>query len=130
MKYMESSLLERSLQIHLESSDFIDACEKHLKKSKEFSDSTSYFVEEAMIHIEEAIANKAKSLTILKLTTKMPNLAAQVSIVEETKLTLKMLANIKQAPIPDKSPALQDLRSRLIELSFLPISVTEASLQQ
>jgi hypothetical protein len=116
-----SKLLERSRQIHLESSDFIDACEKHLRKVEEFGDSAAYFVEEAMIHVEEAIVNKAESLAILKLTTKMPNLTAQISIVEETKLTLKMLEDIKQAPISDKNPALQDLRSKLIALSFLPI---------
>ncbi len=74
-----------------------------------------------MIHLEEAIVNKAESLAILKLTTKMPNLTAQISIVEETKLTLKMLEDIKQAPISDKNPALQDLRSKLIALTFLPI---------
>lgn len=123
----ETDLLEKAQQIHLENGDFIDACEKYLKHAKEFSDSTTYFIEEALIHLEEAIVNKAEVLIILKLTTKMPNTTANISIVEETKLTLRMLENIKQTPISDENPALLALRSRLMELSFLPVPESPAN---
>lgn len=81
-----------------------------------------------MILKEESIANKFKTLAILKLANQVyinqsnENwvwVSSDVSINEETTIALQMLGEISRASIPDENPNLQALRTNLTRLSFL-----------
>ena len=77
--------------------------------------------------LEESAVNKAESLAILKLTTAQPDLTRQISMVEETKMTLSLLEGIRQTPISNQIPALRALRTRFMNLTFLPVADEEIS---
>lgn len=77
--------------------------------------------------LEESAVNKAKSLAILKLTTAQPDLTRQISMVEETKMTLSLLEGIRQTSISNQIPALRALRTRFMNLTFLPVADEEIS---
>jgi len=105
---------------------FIETCKMNIQKSRSLCDDATRLSEEAMILEEECIADKSKSLAILKLSSQYKILVdigfAQVSSIgDDTSTLLQMIEEVKQNSIPDESP-LHTLRSDLLGLSFLPAS--------
>jgi hypothetical protein len=74
-----------------------------------------------MIRKEESIINKSASLAILGLGNSLKfSPISNRGVADDTHIALDMLAEIKQAYIPVENSALHDLRSQLLDLSFLP----------
>lgn len=122
----DSQVQARAKQIRDETRMFIETCEMNIQKAKSLCDDATRLSEEAMILEEECIADKSKSLAILKLSSQYKILVdigfAQVSSIgDDTSTLLQMIEDIKQASIPDESP-LHTLRSDLLGLSFLPVA--------
>lgn len=122
----DSQVQARAKQIRDETRMFIETCKTNIQKAKSLCDDATRLSEEAMILEEECIADKSKSLAILKLSSQYKILVdvgfAQVSSIgDDTSTLLQMIDEVKQASIPDESP-LHTLRSSLLGLSFLPVS--------
>ena len=122
----DSQVQARAKQIRDETRMFIETCKMNIQKARSLCDDATRLSEEAMILEEECIADKSKSLAILKLSSQYKILVdigfAQVSSIgEDTSTLLQMIGEIKQASIPDASP-LHTLRSSLLGLSFLPVA--------
>lgn len=127
MKVLKDSQVQaRAKQIRDETLMFIETCKINIQKSRSLCDDTARLSEEAMILEEECIADKSKSLAILKLSSQYKILVdigfAQVSSIgDDTSTLLQMIEEIKQASIPDENP-LHTLRSDLLGLTFLPVA--------
>ncbi len=111
---------QRVQEILSERREFIIACEQHIKKTREFCSSVQYYLEEAMIKKEESLSSQAQSLAILKLASTFPNDVAHNSIIAESTIVLEKLNDFKRAPISVEHNDLEVLRTKLLELSFLP----------
>lgn len=120
-----SQLQARAVQIRIESRLFIDSCKTHIQNSRVLHEEIITLSDETMILKEEALAEKCKSLAILKLTHKLQSLPEGKhhivsSFDEDTEMAKQMIEEIKQVLIADDSP-LQALKSHLLGLSFLPV---------
>jgi hypothetical protein len=119
-----SQVQARAKKIRDETRMFVEACKLNIQKARSLCDDTARLREETMILEEECIADKSKSLAILKLSSQHKILVkggfAQVSSIgDDTSTLLQMIDEIKQTSIPDES-SLHTLRSNLLGLSFLP----------
>ena len=127
MENLEYSQVQaRAKQIRDETRMFIETCKLNIQKSRSLCDDAARLTEEAMILEEECIADKSKSLAILKLSSQHEALVeagfAQISSIgDDTCTLLQMIEEIMQAAIPAES-SLHALRSNLLGLSFLPAS--------
>lgn len=110
-------LLDKAEQIGIEVSRFIDECNKHLQNSKKLSEHFQYQIEEQMILKEESLVNKCESLAVLNLGNVFE---LKRGIVDDTRIVLKQIDEIRQASIHDEYSALHALRARFLGISFLP----------
>lgn len=121
-----SHLQARAVQIRDEARLFVDRCKVHVQKARALHDDVVRLRDEAMILREECIAERGKSLAILNLTRKLVNFpevqrSFTSSFDEDSETVIRMIAEIKRVSIADGNP-LQDLRSQLLNLSYLPVS--------
>lgn len=119
-------LQARSIQIRDESRMFIETCKMNIQKARLLCDDAARLRDEAMILKEECIADKCKSLAILKISIQYNTLlgggCVQFSSIEDdTSTLLQMIEEIKVDSISDEHP-LHKLKSELLALSFLPAS--------
>ena len=114
----------RAAQIREEARLFIATCKGHIQKSNALKADVARLSDEAMILQEECIAEKCKSLAILKLTHQLENFQTGTrnltsSLNEDAEMIIQMLDEIKRASLDDGNP-LSALRTHLFDLSFLP----------
>jgi hypothetical protein len=121
-----AQLQVRAMQISGECRDFIEACESHIQKAKDLCDDIARLREESAVLNEECIADKCKSLAILKLISdhresvnEADSYAATRSFGDDINLVKQMLEEITQISIPEESP-LHKLRCKLLGLTYLP----------
>jgi len=121
-----SQVQARTKQIRDETRMFVETCKLNIQKARKLCDDAARLAEEEMILEEECIADKSKSLAILKLSSQHKALDEvgfdQVSSIgDDTCTLLQMIEDVRQAAIPAES-SLHTLRSNLLGLSFLPAS--------
>ena len=127
-----SQIVARVKQISIESRNFIEECEMLIQEARRLRDRAVLSQEEAMILKEESLATKCESLAILKLSRQLTKkrvdesrvlVSSRISIDDDTSIALQMLGEINHASICDENPALHALRSKLLDLSFMPDSL-------
>ena len=118
----EYAVTKHHLYLHgIETSMFIDKCQRHLEISRRVSEHVSYHLEEQIVRKEESIINKSASLAILSLGNSMEVSPINYrGIADDTHIALNMIDEIKQTYIPVENLALNALRCQLLDLSFLP----------
>lgn len=117
-------LQQRAVQIRDESLQFIEACKQHIQKGRSLTDEATRLSEEAMVLKEECIADRCKSLAILKLLDDHKDMSGRTnipiaSIAEDTSLARVMIEEIKQVYLPEENP-LNELKTKFLDLSYLP----------